>query len=133
MRRGQQPGGRKHGVLDWLSFKGREMNPPELRPEPRRREFCFNDFVLDVQSGFLRRSGTEIPLQPKAFEVLCYLVSWAGPLHVRVCKGHDPQKLVSTLLAVNQSDSASWSRRLDGMACEFALRGWPTRFRKRVP
>ena len=44
MRRGQQPGGRKHGVLAWLSFKGREMNPPELRPEARRREFLLQRF-----------------------------------------------------------------------------------------
>jgi DNA-binding winged helix-turn-helix (wHTH) protein len=30
--------------------------------------------VLDVESGFLRQRGEEIPLQPKAFAVLRYMV-----------------------------------------------------------
>src|SRR2546421_2899260 len=54
------------------------MNPSELPPEPRRRQYGFGDFVLDVESGFLRQGGTEIPLQPKAFEVLSYLVERHG-------------------------------------------------------
>ena len=59
------------------------MNPSELRPEPRRRQYCFGDFVLDVDSGFLRQGGQEIPLQPKAFEVLRYLVERHGHLVVK--------------------------------------------------
>src|SRR5438270_4224004 len=55
-------------------LRGRAMNLSELRPEPRRRQYCFGDFVLDIDGGFLRQGGQEIPLQPKAFEVLCYLV-----------------------------------------------------------
>ena len=56
------------------------MNPSELRPEPRQRQYRFNDFLLDVDSGFLRQGGQEIPLQPKAFEVLSYLVERHGRL-----------------------------------------------------
>src|SRR6266852_6052736 len=59
------------------------MNPSELRQEPRRRQYRFGDFVLDVDSGFLRQGGQEIPLQPQAFELLRYLVERHGRLVVK--------------------------------------------------
>src|SRR3954447_4322189 len=59
------------------------MNPSEPRPESRRRQYSFGDFVLDVDSGFLRLGDQEIPLQPKAFEVLRYLVERHGRLVVK--------------------------------------------------
>jgi len=40
--------------------------------------FCFGEFTLDLAGGFLRRGGTEVPLQPKPFEVLAYLVEHKG-------------------------------------------------------
>ncbi len=51
---------------------------PNLGPEPSGNEYRFGDFVLDVEKGFLRRAGEEIPLQPKAFELLRYLVERPG-------------------------------------------------------
>ena len=45
-----------------------------------RREYRFADFTLDLDSGFLRRGADEIPLRPKTFEVLNYLVERHGRL-----------------------------------------------------
>ena len=42
--------------------------------ESRQRQYRFGDFVLDLQGGFLRRNGQEVPLRPKAFDVLKYLL-----------------------------------------------------------
>lgn len=53
---------------------------PSFHPKPGARRFAFHDFVLDVESGFLTRAGEEVPLQPKAFEVLRYLVERHGRL-----------------------------------------------------
>lgn len=53
------------------------MNP-NAAPEPSRDEYRFGDFVLDTEKGFLRRAGEEIPLQPKAFELLRYLAQHPG-------------------------------------------------------
>ena len=36
--------------------------------------FCFGDFELDVSTYKLRRSGTEIPVQPKVFDAIRYLL-----------------------------------------------------------
>jgi DNA-binding winged helix-turn-helix (wHTH) protein len=49
-----------------------------MSPEPSPDEYRFGDFVLDVEKGFLRRAGGEIRLQPKAFELLRYLVERPG-------------------------------------------------------
>ncbi len=57
------------------------MNTSEPRLGPGRGgTYRFGDFVLDAESGFLRHAGEEVPLQPKAFEVLTYLVERHGRL-----------------------------------------------------
>lgn len=54
------------------------MLPSQLQPGETHRQYVFAGFVLDVESGFLRCGEQEIPLQPKAFEVLTYLVERHG-------------------------------------------------------
>jgi DNA-binding winged helix-turn-helix (wHTH) protein len=54
-------------------------------PEPHaaerlRRQYAFGDFTLDLNSGFLRRGSEEVPLRPKPFQVLVYLVQRHGEL-----------------------------------------------------
>src|SRR5512138_3646122 len=46
----------------------------------RRRQYRFGEFVLDLETGFLRRNGQDVPLRPKSFEVLTYLVVHHGKL-----------------------------------------------------
>jgi len=46
----------------------------------RRRQYRFGEFVLDLDNGFLRRNGHDVPLRPKSFEVLTYLVVHQGRL-----------------------------------------------------
>jgi DNA-binding winged helix-turn-helix (wHTH) protein/Tol biopolymer transport system component len=46
----------------------------------RRRQYRFGEFVLDLENGFLRRNGQDVPLRPKSFEVLTYLVVHHGKL-----------------------------------------------------
>ena len=46
----------------------------------RPRIYRFGDFVLNVERYELRKDGTPIRLQPKTFDVLCYLVSHPGRL-----------------------------------------------------
>jgi len=46
----------------------------------RQRRYQFGDFMLDLQGGFLRRNGQEVPLRPKAFDVLKYLLLHNGNL-----------------------------------------------------
>jgi len=41
---------------------------------PARQSLTFGRFVLDLQRGMLLLDGREIPLRPKTFAVLCYLV-----------------------------------------------------------
>jgi len=48
--------------------------------ESRQRQYRFGDFVLDLQGGFLRRDGQEVPLRPKAFDVLKFLLLHNGRL-----------------------------------------------------
>ena len=48
--------------------------------QPSGRQFRFNDYVLDLDSGFLRRNGEEVPLRPKAFDALVCLVQRPGTL-----------------------------------------------------
>ena len=38
------------------------------------RQFSFGEFVLYVDRGALLKAGADVPLRPKSFEVLCYLV-----------------------------------------------------------
>lgn len=57
------------------------MTTPDFRVrEPQRGQYLFGEFVLDLEGGFLRRNGDEVPLRPKAFEVLRYLVLHQGRL-----------------------------------------------------
>src|SRR5215831_19856467 len=57
------------------------MSAPKSYPEEgSRRQYRFGEFTLDLEDGFLRRGGEEIPLRPKAFEVLAYLVKHYGTL-----------------------------------------------------
>ena len=44
------------------------------------RQYQFGDFTLDLERGFLRRGEDEVPLRPKAFEALTYLVQRHGRL-----------------------------------------------------
>jgi TolB-like protein/DNA-binding winged helix-turn-helix (wHTH) protein/Tfp pilus assembly protein PilF len=46
----------------------------------RRGHYRFGDFVLDLETGFLRRNGQDVALRPKSFEVLTYLVVHHGRL-----------------------------------------------------
>src|SRR5262249_42437070 len=48
------------------------------RAEPSRRLYIFGVFTLDLDGGFLRRGGEEVPLRPKVFETLAYLVEHHG-------------------------------------------------------
>ena len=57
------------------------MSNRESAPsEAHRRQYRFGDFVFDLDGGFLRRNGQEVPLRPKAFEVLKYLLLKHGTL-----------------------------------------------------
>jgi len=57
------------------------MNTSEQQPRPGRNgQYHFGAFVLDAESGFLRRGAEEVPLQPKAFDVLTFLVERHGRL-----------------------------------------------------
>jgi DNA-binding winged helix-turn-helix (wHTH) protein/Tol biopolymer transport system component len=57
------------------------MNTSEQRPRPGRNgQYHFGDFVLDAEGGFLRRGAEEVPLQPRAFHVLMFLVERHGRL-----------------------------------------------------
>lgn len=53
---------------------------PTARGEGPRHQYCFADFTLDLDRGFLRRCGEEVTLSPKAFEVLAFLVEHHGRL-----------------------------------------------------
>jgi DNA-binding winged helix-turn-helix (wHTH) protein/Tol biopolymer transport system component len=44
------------------------------------RQYCFGEFTLDLEGGFLRRGREEVKLRPKSFEVLTYLVEHHGRL-----------------------------------------------------
>lgn len=45
-----------------------------------RRQFCFGEFVLDVDRAALSRAGADIRLRPQSFEVLRHLVERSGRL-----------------------------------------------------
>src|SRR5688572_21387753 len=40
--------------------------------------YAFGEFVVDLRAGALRRGGTTLPLRPKAFDVLVYLIGKPG-------------------------------------------------------
>lgn len=52
------------------------MRSPEGHPEGDhdRIVYRFGDFVLDMSHQELSRCGTLVPLEPKVYGVLCYLV-----------------------------------------------------------
>lgn len=57
-------------------------NLSNSRSGESHRHHCavFGDFVLDFDRGCLQRNGTDVPLRPKSFEVLTYLVRHHGVL-----------------------------------------------------
>src|SRR5215469_15903825 len=59
--------------MEWTS-----VSSPELHPSEPRRQYSFGDFTLDLDCGLLRRAGQEVPLRPKVFETLAYLVEHHG-------------------------------------------------------
>jgi predicted ATPase/DNA-binding winged helix-turn-helix (wHTH) protein len=54
--------------------------PKQDLSEQPKRQYCFGDFTLDLDRGFLHRSLDEVKLRPKSFEVLAYLVQHQGRL-----------------------------------------------------
>ena len=48
--------------------------------QPPLRRYHFGDFILDLDRGFLRLGEQDVPLRPKSFEVLSYLVERHGRL-----------------------------------------------------
>jgi DNA-binding winged helix-turn-helix (wHTH) protein/Tol biopolymer transport system component len=54
--------------------------PDPQSPDSRSRQYCFGEFTLDVEAGFLRRGLEEVNLRPKSFEVLTYLLGRHGRL-----------------------------------------------------
>lgn len=46
--------------------------------EGQMKEVQFGPFHLDMEGNILEREGTRIPLPPKEFELLCYLVAHPG-------------------------------------------------------
>ena len=56
-----------------------------MSPEPHsgdrlRRLYSFGEFTLDVEHRLLHRSGEEVTLRPKSFDVLAHLVDHHGQL-----------------------------------------------------
>jgi predicted ATPase/DNA-binding winged helix-turn-helix (wHTH) protein len=50
------------------------------KQDSSERRYCFGDFTLDFERGFLHRGFEEVKLRPKSFEVLAYLVRHPGRL-----------------------------------------------------
>src|SRR5262245_8934441 len=50
-----------------------------MRDAPHQT-YSFGDFTFDLTSGSLLRAGQEVPLRPKSFELLKYLVENSGRL-----------------------------------------------------
>ena len=50
------------------------------RKDATPRKYSFGEFVLDLDRGALQKKGADVPLRPKCFEVLCYLVEHHGVL-----------------------------------------------------
>jgi adenylate cyclase len=53
-------------------------SPQPYSGESLRSHYSFGDFTLDVEQRVLRRGAEEVPLRPKSFEVLRYLVEHHG-------------------------------------------------------
>ena len=49
-----------------------------MRPDMSPSGFRFERYVVDLARASLRRGDDEVPLRPKSFDVLCYLVENAG-------------------------------------------------------
>lgn len=57
------------------------ITAPGAGQRPAHHVYLFADFVLDTDRGSLaRKNGEEVPLRPKSFEVLAYLVENPGRL-----------------------------------------------------
>jgi DNA-binding winged helix-turn-helix (wHTH) protein/tetratricopeptide (TPR) repeat protein len=72
--------------------------------------YRFNDFELDPARRLLARDGNAVPLSPKAFEVLVYLVANPGRVATReeIMKGVWPESFVEE---GNLSQHISWLRK----------------------
>lgn len=57
----------------------RATNGGNAAGSPER--YRFGDFELDVESCVLQREGKQLPLPPREFDLLCYLVRNAGTPH----------------------------------------------------
>src|SRR5215831_17645802 len=64
----------------WFARRPGLSNPGTYSGERPRRYYAFRDFTLDAQNRVLRRGGEEVPLRPKSFDVLDYLVEHHGQL-----------------------------------------------------
>lgn len=56
------------------------QTPQRQSPGTQDRQYCFGDFTLDLEHGFLFRRGEEVPLRRKALQILTYLVERHGRL-----------------------------------------------------
>ena len=52
-------------------------------PKTDHHTCSFGEFVLDTDRGALQKEGVDVPLRPKSFDVLCYLVQHPGVLVTR--------------------------------------------------
>src|SRR5436190_21009553 len=62
-------------------MKSAKMLRSLIEPRSRMSEgssYRFDRFVVDLQSACLRRDGIAVPLRPKSFDVLAYLVRNPG-------------------------------------------------------
>ena len=55
----------------------------ENRVNDSGQRYFFGQFILDIDRGTLLKHGQDVPLRPKTFEALCYLVRHSGVLVTR--------------------------------------------------
>src|SRR6266850_2201727 len=73
--------GRRLALPTGLSRTGVFVSSQPHAAVASQRQYRFGDFTLDLDAGFLRDAAHhEIPLRPKAFEALVYLVERHGRL-----------------------------------------------------
>src|SRR4051794_38534001 len=65
-------------------------NKVQTNSRDRSGRYCFAGFTLDMETGLLRCGDEQVPLRPKSFEVLAYMVERHGRLISR-------QELISVL------------------------------------
>ncbi len=60
-----------------------QVSPPISSPQPAPIRYAFDDYQLDISRRELSRHGAHIPLEPKVYQVLLYLLQHAGRLVTR--------------------------------------------------